>query len=166
MIRIMQSLGLDYSSAISSTTKFEKSIKNLNEQLAEMKQNALNSAKSVNDAFSSQLGSGNKSIADQYGNAFKTAKQEAKETSIHVNQMAKEIKASTLEQMKAQVASVQQRVSTKGLSQEYGKQATSLREQLAIIQARLQSEGRLTAEEVKQTQQLKEIGRASCRERV
>ena len=66
------------------------------------------------------------------------------------------IKESNIEQMKAQAASVQQRTATKGLSEEYGRQASMLREQLAIIQNRLQTEGKLTAEEVRQTNQIKE----------
>lgn len=158
MVKIMESLGLDYSSAILSTKHFEGSIQSLNKELQGMKGIAIQTAKDVGNAFSNTLGTsvGNKTIVDQYGNAFKTAQTEAKKANSTLREQATIIKQSTLEQMKSQVASVQQRVTTKGLSQEYGKQAVSLREQLAVIQARLQAEGRLTAEEVRQTQQLKE----------
>lgn len=158
VVKIMQSLGLDYSPAIQSTIKFEKSIADLNKQLAQLKAIAIQSANDINKAFSSQFGmsANNKIIFDQFGKPLKIIKEEAKETSSHMKDMAKNISIVQLEQMKAQAAAIQQRVATKELSQEYGVQATTLRDQLNIIQARLQAEGKLTAEEVKQTQQLKE----------
>lgn len=158
IVKIMQSLGLDYSPAIQSTIKFEKSIADLNKQLAQLKAIAIQNAKDINKAFSSQFGmsANNKIIFDQFGKPLKIIKEEAKETSSHIKDMAKNISIVQLEQMKAQAAAIQQRVATKELSQEYGVQATTLRDQLNIIQARLQAEGKLTAEEVKQTQQLKE----------
>lgn len=157
MIKIMQSLGIDYNPAINSTLQFQKTIGDLNKQLETMKAIAMQSAKDVNNAFSSQLRSGNSNqIVDQFGLPFKTIKTEAKEATKSVQDMAKSFKESTLEQMKSQAASVQQRVATKGLSDEYGLQAGKLREQLSVIQARLQTEGKLTAEEVKQTSELKE----------
>lgn len=158
MVKIMQALDLDYSKAIFSTMHFGQSIENLNKQLAGMKSIAMQSVKDINTTFSSQLGqiSNNTMIVDQFGKPFKTIRDEAKATALTVNDIAKSIKESSLVQMQAQAASVQQRVTTKGLSQEYAKQASSLREQLSVIQTRLQSEGKLTAEEVKQTQQLKE----------
>ncbi|MSU01929.1 phage tail tape measure protein [Tissierella pigra] len=157
IVKIMQSLGLDYSPAISSTLKFEKVVSDLNKELAIMKDNALSSVKDINNIFSSQLGNiGNKQILDQWGKPFKTIKDEAKATSTTVRDMAKSMKESSLAQMQAQAASIQQRATAKGLSDEYSKQAGTIREQLALVQARLQSEGKLSAEEVKQTQQLKE----------
>ncbi len=309
IVKIMQSLGLDYNPAIESTLKFQKNIADVNKELAKFKDNALNSVKDINNVFSSQLGNiGNKQILDQYGNAFKTIKDEAKVASMSTansltaineslqnhgaitrktfedaekqvykyidtyknlekdinisdtylrnkdggfdfagritddksiemsykaiqkaqeealkmnkafddiilknrqmandaswkqyfqniskssdeikglnkyyldleksstktfekahaealkmnkeyNNMLASVKQSTLEQMKAQAASIQQRATTKGLSQEYAQQASTLREQLSAIQARLQAEGKLSVEEVKQTQQLKE----------
>lgn len=68
----------------------------------------------------------------------------------------KNIQQSTLEKMKAQAATIQQRATSKELGQEYIQQSGTIREQLSLIQARLQSEGQLTAEEVRQTQELKE----------
>ncbi|HHX60993.1 MAG TPA: phage tail tape measure protein [Epulopiscium sp.] len=154
IVAIMQSLGLDYNPAINSTVQFQKTIGDLNKQLETMKTIAMESAKDINNAFSSQLGKmdGNKDLA----NSFKNAKQEAQVTSTTVSKMAKEIKESSLVNMQAQASYVQQRVSAKGLSDEYGKQASTLREQLSAIQSRLQSEGKLTAEETEQTNQLKE----------
>ncbi|MDU5081223.1 phage tail tape measure protein [uncultured Tissierella sp.] len=157
-IKIMQSLGLDYNPAITSTVKFEKVVVDLNKELAQFKANAMKSAKDINNVFSSQLGQvlGNKSIVDQYGNAFKTAQAEANKMKYTLKDNIEIMKQSTLEQMKAQAASIQHRASAKGLSEEYSKQAGTLREQLSVIQSRLQAEGKLSAEEVKQTQQLKE----------
>lgn len=157
IVKVMQSLGLDYNPAIESTLKFQKNIVDVNKELAKFKDNALKSVKDINNVFSSQLGSmGNKQILDQFGKPFKTIRDEAKAASTTVKDMAKSVKESTLAQMQAQAASIQQRASAKGLSQEYAKQAGTIREQLALIQTRLQAEGKLSAEEVKQTQQLKE----------
>lgn len=157
IVKIMQSLGLDYSPAISSTLKFEKVVADLNKELSIMKDNALSSVKGINNVFSSQLGNiGNKQILDQWGKPFKTIKDEAKATSTTVRDMAKSMKESSLASMQAQAASIQQRSTAKGLSDEYSKQAGTIRKQLATLQAKLQLGGKLSAEEVKQTQQLKE----------
>ena len=67
-----------------------------------------------------------------------------------------EIKKGTLEQMKAQAASIQQRAITKKLNGEYAEQASTIRQQLEALQEKLQLEGRLSTEEIKQTQQLQE----------
>jgi len=79
LIRVMQSLDLDYSKAILSTKHFEQTIQSLNKQLAGMKGIAMQSAKDINNTFSAQLGNtiGGKTIVDQYGNAFKTVQMEA-----------------------------------------------------------------------------------------
>lgn len=239
IVKIMQALDLDYSKAILSTMHFGQSIETVNKQLAGMKAIAMQSAKDINTAFSSQLGqfAGNKTIVDQYGNSLVTigdmtesaskktekltkAQREQSQAIQEVikqykagiidaqkfvdvasefkvgpdqwrnlpdnlkkdqvnlqNQLIKaenehrrilsekskiievtnqQIKASSIESMKAQAASIQQRASAKGLSQEYAKQAGTIREQLSLIQAQYQAEGKLSAEEVKQTQQLKE----------
>ena len=50
-VRIMQSLGLDYSSAIKSTKDFEKSIDNLDKQLAHIKNVAGTTVKDINAMF-------------------------------------------------------------------------------------------------------------------
>lgn len=88
---------------------------------------------------------------------------EMKKMKVHYSELEKQGKAnirniqqSTIERLKAQAASVQQRATTKELSEEYVQQSGTIREQLSLIQARLQSEGKLTAEEVRQTQELKE----------
>jgi len=57
-------------------------------------------------------------------------------------------------QMKAKAASIEQRLYSRGLTDEYYKQAGTLREQLAVIQSRLQAEGKLTDEEMLQTIEL------------
>lgn len=67
-----------------------------------------------------------------------------------------EVKQSTLASMEAQAAAVQQKVSAKGLSEEYKLQAALIRNQLSELQRRLALEGKLSAEEVAQTVQLKE----------
>ena len=67
-----------------------------------------------------------------------------------------EIKKGTLEKMKSQAASIQQRATTKKLSKEYAEQASTIRQQLEVLQTKLQLEGKLSAEEIKQTQQLQE----------
>lgn len=83
MIRIIQSLGLDYSSAINSTKMFEARIASLNQQLLQLKANALQGARDINQAFSSQLGSlsGGKTLLDQYGQPLKTIKTESAKVS-------------------------------------------------------------------------------------
>lgn len=79
MVKIMQSLDLDYSKAILSTKHFEQSIESLNKQLLGMKGIAIQTAKDIGNSFSSTLGTsvGSKSIVDQYGNAFKTVQMES-----------------------------------------------------------------------------------------
>ncbi len=74
IVKVMQSLDLNFSPAVLSVMHFEKSIKSLNQQLAGMKAIAMQSAKDINNAFSSQLGqvAGSKTIVDQYGTPFKS----------------------------------------------------------------------------------------------
>ena len=74
MVKIMASLGLNYTPAINSTKQFEARISSLNKQLSEMKMLAMQGAKDINNTFSSQLGSmtGAKTIVDQYGTPIKT----------------------------------------------------------------------------------------------
>ncbi len=83
MVKIIQSLGLDYSQAIQSTRAFEASIASLNKQLFEMKANALQGARDINQAFSSQLGNlgGMKTLVNQYGQPLKTIQTQAAKTS-------------------------------------------------------------------------------------
>lgn len=83
MVKIIQSLGLDYQPAINSTKAFEARIASLNKQLFELKANALASARDINQAFSSQLGSlgGMKTLVDQYGQPLKTIQTQAAKTS-------------------------------------------------------------------------------------
>ncbi len=83
MVKIMQSLGLDYNPAIQATKLFEARIASLNKQLFELKANALASARDINQAFSSQLGSlgGMKTLVDQYGQPLKTIQTQAAKTS-------------------------------------------------------------------------------------
>jgi len=78
IVRVMQSLGLDYNPAINSTLRFEKAIGKLNTQLFQLKANALKGAKDINNIFSSQLGqfTGTKTIVDQFGQPLKTIQSE------------------------------------------------------------------------------------------
>lgn len=156
--KFISSLDLDYSKAIISTAHFAQQIESLDKQLQGMKGIAQQTAKDINSAFASQLGSGAgaKTLVDQYGNAFKSVQQEAKKTSASLKDNANYIKQSTLEQMKAQAASVQQRVTTKKLSDDYSTQAKTIREQVSELQKKLQLSGKLSAEEIKQTQNLQE----------
>jgi hypothetical protein len=73
MVKIMESLGLDYGPAERSTKAFEGKIASLNKQLFDLKANAIKGAGDINKAFSSQLGSmsGSKMILDQYGQPLK-----------------------------------------------------------------------------------------------
>lgn len=90
MVKIIQSLGLDYSQAIQSTKAFEASIASLNKQLFQLKANALQSAASINQAFSSQLGSmsGIQTLVNQYGQPLKTVQQQVQNTSASIAAMA------------------------------------------------------------------------------
>jgi TP901 family phage tail tape measure protein len=158
IVKIMQALDLDYSKAILSTMQFGQSIESLNKQLTGMKAIAIQNAKDINNAFSSQLGQvpGNKSIVDQYGNAFKIAKTEANKMKSTLKDNIEIMKQSTLEQMKAQAATIQQKVNSKNLSQEYSVQAKAIKQQTDELINRLRLEGQLTAEEVKQTKEMQE----------
>lgn len=79
MVKIMDVLGLDYNPAISATKAFENRIASLNKQLLQMKSLAAQSAKDINNTFSSTLGvmGGNKTILGQYGNPLKSIQTEA-----------------------------------------------------------------------------------------
>lgn len=79
IVKIMQTLGLNYTPAINSTKLFEARIAGLNQQLFQLKANALAGARNINQAFSSQLGqmAGTKTIVDQFGRPLKTVQTEA-----------------------------------------------------------------------------------------
>ena len=79
MVKIIQSLGLDYKPAEQSIKSFEARIASLNKQLFQMKANAIQGARDINQAFSSQLGSlgGGKVLVDQWGQPLKTIQTEA-----------------------------------------------------------------------------------------
>jgi hypothetical protein len=83
MVKIMQSLGLDYKPAENSIKSFEGRIAALNKQLFDLKANAIQGAKDINQAFSSQLGSlgGGNVILDQFGKPLKTVQVEATKAS-------------------------------------------------------------------------------------
>ena len=78
-LKIIQSLGLDYKPAEQSIKSFEARIASLNKQLFNMKANAIQGARDINQAFSSQLGSlgGGKVLVDQWGQPLKTIHTEA-----------------------------------------------------------------------------------------
>lgn len=73
MVKIMETLGLDYGPAERATKAFEAKIASLNKQLFELKANAVKGARDINAVFSSQLGQlgGSKMILDQYGQPLK-----------------------------------------------------------------------------------------------
>ncbi len=73
MVKIMETLGLDYGPAERATKAFEAKIASLNKQLFELKANAMKGARDINSAFASQLGQlgGSKMILDQYGQPLK-----------------------------------------------------------------------------------------------
>jgi TP901 family phage tail tape measure protein len=73
MVKIMESLGLDYRPAERATKAFESKIASLNKQLFDLKANAIKGAGDINKMFSSQLGqmAGSKMILDQYGQPLK-----------------------------------------------------------------------------------------------
>ncbi len=82
LVKIVQSLGLNYKPAENSIKSFEGRIAALNKQLFDMKANAIQGARDINQAFSSQLGSlgGGKTILDQFGQPLKTIQTEATKT--------------------------------------------------------------------------------------
>jgi hypothetical protein len=73
MVKIMETLGLDYGPAERATKAFEGRIASLNKQLFDLKANALKGAGDINKMFSSQLGqmAGSKMILDQFGQPLK-----------------------------------------------------------------------------------------------
>ncbi|TCU72848.1 TP901 family phage tail tape measure protein [Tissierella praeacuta] len=87
IVKIMQSLGMDYSPAINATKAFESRISGLNKELAQMKMLALQGAKEINTTFSSQLGSmgGQKTILDQYGVPLQTVQTIAKKSGKNIS---------------------------------------------------------------------------------
>lgn len=91
IVKIMQSLDLDFSKAILSTKHFEKQIESLNKQLAGMKTNAMQVARDVNTVFASQLGQsmGNNTIVDQFGRSLVTVQDMARTSSRTVAQEAR-----------------------------------------------------------------------------
>ena len=56
MVKIMQSLGLNYKPAVDSTEQFKESVKSLNKDMAYFKSNAIETAKSINKAFTAEFG--------------------------------------------------------------------------------------------------------------
>ena len=97
MIKIMQSLDLNYNPAINSTLRFEKSIQSLNKQLATMKTMAMSGARDINTTFSSQLGgmTSNKTILDQYGAPLKSIQADANKSASSIQNVAKAHSTST-----------------------------------------------------------------------
>lgn len=92
MVKIMQSLGLNFNPAEQAIKSFEGRIASLNKQLFEMKALALQGARDINAAFSGQLGQlgGSKVILDQFGQPLKTIQMEAARASTSVGSMAGE----------------------------------------------------------------------------
>lgn len=88
IVKIMQSLGLDYSPAITATEMFQKSITNLNKDLAQLKASAMQSAKDINNAFLSQLGQiNNKQIVDQWSRPIQSMQKEVSKSAVAMSEM-------------------------------------------------------------------------------
>jgi DNA repair exonuclease SbcCD ATPase subunit len=87
IVKIMQSLDLNYGPAILSTQHFEKAIQSLNQQLQGMKAIAMQSAKDINATFAQQLGSvpGAGTILDQFGKPLSTIQAEAKKAGAGIS---------------------------------------------------------------------------------
>ena len=92
LVKIMSSLGLNFNPAEQSIKSFEARIASLNKQLLEMKALALQGARDINAAFSSQLGrlGGSKVILDQFGQPLKTVQTETTKASASIGNMAGE----------------------------------------------------------------------------
>jgi TP901 family phage tail tape measure protein len=73
LVKIMETLSIDYGPAERATKAFESRIASLNQQLFQLKANALKGAGDINRMFSSQLGqmAGSKMILDQFGQPLK-----------------------------------------------------------------------------------------------
>lgn len=111
-------------------TKTSDEIKNLNKHYAELEKGSAQS--------------------------FQKAHSEALKMNKEYDKQVASVKQSTLEQMKAQAASIQQKATSKGLSQEYITQAKTIKQQTDELINRLRLEGQLTLEEVKQTKEMQE----------
>ncbi len=105
MVRIMESLGLDFNPAINSTLKFEKNIDSLQTQLIALKTTAGQTAKDINASFSAELnklksqGFGisvkdvnqSKVILDQYGNTLVDLGKKADDAKNKQSKLNKEL---------------------------------------------------------------------------
>lgn len=105
MVRIMESLGLDFNPAINSTLKFEKNIVNLQTQLIALKTTASQTAKDINASFATELNklktqgigmpvkdiSQSKVILDQYGNTLVDLGKKADDTKNKQSKLNKEL---------------------------------------------------------------------------
>lgn len=105
MVRIMESLGLDFNPAINSTLKFEKNIVNLQTQLIALKTTASQTAKDINASFTTELNklktqgigmpvkdiSQSKVILDQYGNTLVDLGKKADDTKNKQSKLNKEL---------------------------------------------------------------------------
>ncbi len=97
MVKIMQSLGLDYGPAERATKSFESKIASLNKQLFDLRANAVSGAKNINQVFSSQLGQfkSGSTIFDQFGQPLKTIQTEAEKTGKSYDETIGKINKST-----------------------------------------------------------------------
>jgi TP901 family phage tail tape measure protein len=105
MVKIMQTLGLDYSPAINSTIKFEKTATDLQTQLIALKTTANQAAKDIGTSFSTELGklrsqglgstvkdaTNSKVILDQYGNTLVQLGKKSKDAAQEQSKLNKEL---------------------------------------------------------------------------
>lgn len=93
-VKVMSTLGLNYEPAIQSTLRLQKHVTSLNQQLLQLKAVAMQGARGINTAFSSQMGqmAGGKTILDQYGQPLKVIREEAAKVPKAVKPAADSIK--------------------------------------------------------------------------
>jgi len=89
MVKIMETLGLNFNPAELAIKSFEGRVASLNLQLSQMKMNAIAGARDINQSFSSQLGSmgAGTTILNQFGQPLKTIQTEATKTTTSVKKV-------------------------------------------------------------------------------
>lgn len=141
----MARLKIDYTEAIASTQAMIKEMTSLDAQLAKLKQTATDSAKSMGSAFG-QVG----------GKSAKETLKAQKDVTKEYERQATHVKQSTLEQMKAQTAIIQQRTHANRLGEDYKLQAQAIKEQVNAMLQKLSVSGQLGTQEAKVTAELQE----------
>lgn len=88
IVQVMANLGLNYDPAVKASEQFQKTIGDTNKQLDEMKTKAMQSAKDINNAFTSQLCQiNNKQIVDQWSRPIQSMQKEVHQTATAMAEM-------------------------------------------------------------------------------